>query len=67
MKNVKKIIIPVLLLVVFILLIVLVLKIIGGAAAIAKGIINFFIGLIVILITVGIVVWMFSYARKHRK
>lgn len=67
MKNVKKIVIPALLLIVVILLIVLALKIVSGAAAIAKGIINFFIGLIVILITIGIVVWMFSYAKKKRR
>lgn len=67
MKSVKKIVIPALLLIVVILLIVLALKIVSGAAAIAKGIINFFIGLIVILITIGIVVWMFAYAKKKRK
>ena len=52
---------------VFILLIVLLVKIIRGALAIAGGLLNTVLGIAIVLAMLGIVVWMLSYAKKHKK
>ena len=49
-----------------ILVVVLVVKLIGGGASIITGAFNASLGLVVIVALVIIVVWMFSYARKHK-
>ena len=46
--------------------VILVEKLIAGAASIITGAFNAILGLVVIIALVIIVVWMFSYARKHR-
>lgn len=49
-----------------ILAVVLVAKLIAGAASIITGAFNAILGLVVIIALVIIVVWMFSYAKKHK-
>lgn len=46
--------------------VILVVKLIAGAASIITGAFNAILDLVVIIALVIIVVWMFSYARKHR-
>lgn len=46
--------------------VVLVAKLIAGAASIITGTFNAILGLVVIIALVIIVVWMFSYAKKHK-
>lgn len=46
--------------------VVLVAKLIAGAASIITGTFNAILGLVVIIALVIIVIWMFSYARKHK-
>ena len=47
--------------------IVLALKLISGAAAVVGGLFNTILGILLVLALVVIVIWMFSYAKKHRK
>lgn len=44
----------------------IILKLIAGAATIITGALNTVIALAVIIALIVIVVWMFSYARRHR-
>lgn len=44
----------------------IILKLIAGAASIITGALNTVIALFVIIALIVIVVWMFSYARRHR-
>ena len=46
--------------------IAIVLKLIAGAASIITGALNAVIALAVITALIIIVVWMFSYAKRHR-
>ena len=46
--------------------IAIVLKLIAGAATIITGALNTVIALAVIIALIVIVVWMFSYAKRHR-
>lgn len=46
--------------------VVLVAKLIAGAASIITGTFNAILGLVVIIALVIIVIWMFSYAKKHK-
>lgn len=44
----------------------IILKLIAGAASIITGALNTVIALFVIIALIVIVVWMFSYAKRHR-
>ena len=66
MKNLKKFIPAILLLAVLALAAVLVMKLLSGAATIVTGAFNAVLGIGVLLALVLIVLWMFSYAKKHR-
>ena len=44
----------------------IILKLIAGAASIITGALNTVIALAVIIALIVIVVWMFSYAKRHR-
>lgn len=44
----------------------IILKLIAGAATIITGALNTVIALAVIIALIVIVVWMFSYAKRHR-
>ena len=46
--------------------IAIVLKLIAGAATIITGALNTVIALAVIIALIVIVVWMFSFAKRHR-
>ena len=63
----KKIVYAALAALIAIALIVLLIKIVSGAFTLLNGTFNTIIGLIVIIALVVIVIWMFSYAKKHRK
>ena len=54
-------------LVAVILVIVLAIRIVSGAAALAGGLFQTLLGIVIVLALVVIVVWMFSYAKKSRK
>ena len=47
-------------------IIAIVLKLIAGAASIITGALNTVIALAVIIALIVIVVWMFSFAKRHR-
>ena len=47
-------------------LLVLLVKIVSGAIALVGGFLNVIIGVAVVVAMVLIVLWMFSYAKKHR-
>lgn len=64
--NTKKICSLILALVLVIGGIVLAVKLISGALALAHGVLNTVLGVLVILALLAIVAWMFSYARKNR-
>ena len=66
MKNLKKIILVILLLAVLVLATVLVIKLFSGAVTIVTGAFNAVLGIGVLLALVLIVLWMFSYAKKHK-
>ena len=66
MKNLKKIIPAILLLAVLVFAAVLVIKLLSGAVTIVTGAFNAVLGIGVLLALVLIVLWMFSYAKKHK-
>ena len=66
MKNLKKIIPAILLLAVLVFAAVLVIKLLSGAVTIVTGAFNAVLGVSVLLALVLIVLWMFSYAKKHK-
>ena len=66
MKNLKKFIPAILLLAVLALAAVLVIKLLSGAVTIVTGAFNAVLGIGVLLALVLIVLWMFSYAKKHK-
>ena len=66
MKNLKKFIPAILLLAVLALAAVLVMKLLSGAVTIVTGAFNAVLGIGVLLALVLIVLWMFSYAKKHK-
>ena len=66
MKNLKKIIPAILLLAVLLFSVILVFKLLSGAVTVVTGAFNAVLGLGVLLVLVIIVLWMFSYARKHK-
>lgn len=66
MKNLKKFIPAILLLAVLVLAAVLVMKLLSGAVTIVTGAFNAVLGIGVLLALVLIVLWMFSYAKKHK-
>ena len=66
MKNLKRIIPAILLLAVLVLAAVLVIKLLSGAVTIVTGAFNAVLGIGVLLALVLIVLWMFSYAKKHK-
>lgn len=66
MKNLKKIIPAILLLAVLLFAVILVFKLLSGAVTVVTGAFNAVLGLGVLLVLVIIVLWMFSYARKHK-
>lgn len=45
---------------------ILVFKLIAGAAGIIGGFFNMILGLVVIIALIVIVIWMFSYAKRHK-
>ena len=47
--------------------VILAVRLISGAFALVHGALNTVLGIVVILALLAIVVWMFAYARKHRK
>ena len=47
--------------------VILAVKLISGAFALVHGALNTILGIVVILALLGIVAWMFSYAKKNRK
>ena len=47
--------------------VILAVKLITGAFALVHGALNTILGIVVILALLGIVAWMFSYARRNRK
>ena len=47
-------------------LLVLLVKIVSGAIALVGGFLNVIIGVAVVVAMVLIVLWMFSYAKRHR-
>ena len=47
--------------------VILAVKLISGALALAHGILDTILGIAVLLALAVIVVWMFAYAKKHRK
>ena len=47
--------------------IVLAVKLISGALALAHGVLNTILGVVVLLALAAIVIWMFAYAKKARK
>ena len=47
-------------------LLVLLVKIVSGAVALVGGLFNVILGVVVVVAMVLIVLWMFSYAKKHR-
>lgn len=63
----KKLILPIIGLVILIFVVSIVFKLIAGAAAIAQGFFNLILGVLVVLATIALVVWMISYAKKNRK
>ena len=66
MKNLKKFIPAILLLAVLALAAVLVIKLLSGAVTIVTGAFNAVLGIGVLIALVLIVLWMFSYAKKHK-
>ena len=67
MMNAKKIIGLVLSLAIVVGVAVLAIKLLSGALALAHGVLNTILGVLVILALAAIVLWMFSYAKKMRK
>lgn len=57
---------PILAIVAVILLAVIGIKIISGAISLVSGLFNTILGLAVVLALIAIVIWMFSYAKKHK-
>ena len=47
-------------------LLVLLVKIVAGAITLVGGFLNVILGVAVVVAMVLIVLWMFSYAKKHR-
>ena len=47
--------------------IVLAVKLISGTLALAHGVLNTILGVVVLLALAAIVIWMFAYAKKARK
>lgn len=66
MKNLKKLIPVIFLLAVLLVAVILVFKLLSGAVSIVKGAFNAVLGIGVLLALVLIVLWMFSYAKKHK-
>lgn len=66
MKNLKKLIPLILLLAVLLVAVILVCKLLSGAVSIVTGAFNAVLGIGVLLALVLIVLWMFSYAKKHK-
>ncbi len=63
----KKLILPIVGIIVLIFAVSIVFKLIGGVAAIAQGLFNLILGVLVVLATIALVVWMISYAKRNRK
>ena len=57
---------PVLAIVVIVLLAVLAIKIISGAFSLVSGLFNTILGRAAVVALIAIVIWMFSYAKKHK-
>jgi len=47
-------------------LFVLLIKIVAGAFALVGSFLNTLLGIAVVIALIVIVIWMFSYAKKHR-
>ena len=45
----------------------LAVKLISGAVTLVSGLFNTVLGILLILGLIALVVWMFAYAKKHRK
>lgn len=65
--NAKKILGLVLSLAIVVGVAVLAIKLLSGALALAHGVLDTILGVVLILAMVVIVVWMFSYAKKKKK
>ena len=67
MKNKSKIVFSVLAAILIIAIIALVFKIISGTFKLLGGALDAILGIIIIVVLCGIVIWMFRYADKKRK
>ena len=65
--NAKKLIGLILSLAIVVGVAVLAIKLLSGALALAHGVLDTILGVVLILAMVAIVVWMFSYAKKKKK
>ena len=45
----------------------LAVKLISGAVTLVSGLFNTVLGILLILGLIALVIWMFAYAKKHRK
>ena len=66
MKNITKILIAVAAAALLILAATILVKLIKGAFALAGGVLNTILGIVIIVALVAIVIWMLSYAKKKR-
>ncbi len=63
--NSRKLVSAVLAAIVAIGLVVLLVKVVSGAFTLLSGAVNAVLGIVIVLALVLIVLWMFSYARRH--